>query len=641
MQSIKKSSGTSIYIKKMKQRYVAFVIVLLMVFLFGIVYFVLLPYLAQGRPEDDVSTGSILQEQMKDDAEPDSLGTLPGEEYVGQFRNEGKIPVTKTANNKWVVTTTTSSEEECENLKRTLQSVCSPFQARSAQVEIAQLDTFCSFSLTCDKDVVDTGRLYEHIHRSEIEPEKDMYIVNKVSSWGLDRIDHEDKSLDDSYNPEYSGEGSVVYVVDTGINLSHLDFKDRIDTSKNFIKDGHTDANDGNGHGSHCAGTVLGNYYGVAKKATLIGVRVLGDNGSGSTATVASGIAWAANDWKNRFKGKRGGVISMSLGGGADSAMDKASKAASDAGLIVVVAAGNDNKNACSTSPARVGGKARTTFGVITVVSSDINDNRSGFSNYGECTDIIAPGSKITSAWKGPSTAKNTISGTSMATPHVAGVCAQLLQKHNGDKRKAMTELFTIGAMGKISKANPGTPNQLLQTPSTDQVTGPIPQPPVPPKVALCAERNKCMYTTEMSDKKYKWHTLKMSEFGVDIWVPSDHMYPVIFLDEWDPEDQKACGERAGFKGPDVMGENRTLSGAIVFVERGDCTFTGKVKLMQARGAAVVIIYQDSNAVPFPPSGNDTSGINIPSGMISRDHKDYMKTAIIKNGGYLKIQTIS
>ena len=625
----------------MKQRSTLVVVIVASLLLCGIVLYTIHYFRSPKTPVEAGSISQIIEDQTKGDAEPDSFGTLPGEEYVGQFRNEDKIPISKTVNNKWVVTTTTSSQAECDELKRTLKRVCSPFKAMSAQVETATLGTFCSFALTCDKNVVDSGVLYEHISRTEIEPEKDMYIVAKLSSWGLDRIDEPEKDLDGSYNPKFSGEGSVVYVVDTGINLEHLDFKDRIDSDKNMIKDGNPNANDGNGHGSHCAGTVLGNYYGVAKKATLIGVRVLNDDGSGSTATVASGIAWAANDWKARFRGKgRGGVISMSLGGGADRAMDKASKAASDAGLIVVVAAGNDNKNACSTSPARAGGKARSTFGVITVVASDIKDKRSSFSNYGECTDIIAPGTMITSAWKGGSTAKNTISGTSMATPHVAGVCAQLLQKHNGDKRKAMAELFTIGEMGKISNGNPGTPNQLLQTPTDSEVTGPIPQPPVPPKVAICAEKNKCMYTTVMNEKKYKTHVIKMSEFGKDVWEPSDIMYPVVFLNEWDPEDKLACGIRGAFKGPDIMGKMRTLSGAIVFIERGSCTFIDKVKLAQDRGAAFVVIYQDSNAVPFNPTDNSDQNVLIPSGMISRSHKDYMRTAIIKNGGYLTINAI-
>jgi len=133
-----------------------------------------------------------------------------------------------------------------------------------------------------------------------------------------------------------------------------------------------------------------------------------------------------------------------------------------------------------------------------------------------------------------------------------------------------MTELFTIGAMGKIGKANPGTPNQLLQTPTSDEVAGPIPQPPVPPKIAICAVKNKCMYTTDMNDNKYRLHVIKMSLFDRDVWEPSDLKYPVVFLDEWDPEDKRACGARGAFKGPDVMGEIRTLSGAVVFVERGD-----------------------------------------------------------------------
>ncbi|KAG1440291.1 hypothetical protein G6F57_019077 [Rhizopus arrhizus] len=183
-----------------------------------------------------------------------------------------------------------------------------------------------------------------------------------------------------------------------------------------------TDDNDqdGNGHGSHCAGTIAGKKYGVAKKAEPVAVKVLKSNGSGSMSDVVAGVDWATSDFLNRKKqaqeaGKsfKGAAANMSLGGGKSAALDRIVNGAVDAGLVFAVAAGNDNKDACDYSPARAE-KA------ITVGASTVFDERAYFSNYGKCVDVFAPGLDIQSIWIGSNTATNTISGTSMASPHVA-----------------------------------------------------------------------------------------------------------------------------------------------------------------------------------------------------------------------------
>ncbi|KXN67949.1 hypothetical protein CONCODRAFT_29668, partial [Conidiobolus coronatus NRRL 28638] len=246
--------------------------------------------------------------------------------------------------------------------------------------------------------------------------------------WGLARVSQRDKLSGDSYTYNYkanAGEGVNVYVIDTGINIKHKDFEGRAVWGKTMIANA-TDE-DENGHGTHCAGTVGGKTYGVAKKANLIAVRVLDGEGSGSNSDVMAGIEWAVKDerygieWavKDSRPGK-GKVISMSLGGIFSPTLDSVVNKAVDSGVVVVVAAGNDSLDACLYSPARAS-KA------VTVGATNIKDERASFSNWGLCVDIFAPGQDIKSTWKGSDDATNTISGTSMACPHVAGLAATFI----------------------------------------------------------------------------------------------------------------------------------------------------------------------------------------------------------------------
>lgn len=276
-------------------------------------------------------------------------------------------------------------------------------------------------------------------------------------TWGLDRIDQRDLPLDNNYHYDFDGSGVTAYVVDTGVLTSHNEFGGRASSGYDFI-DNDFDATDCNGHGTHVAGTIGGSSYGVAKNVNIVGVRVLNCSGSGSNSGVISGINWV----KNNASGPS--VANMSLGGGASQATDDAVNAAVAAGISFVVAAGNDNSNACNYSPARAAN-------AVTVGSTTSSDSRSSFSNYGTCLDIYAPGSSITSAWYTSNSATNTISGTSMAAPHVAGVAAVYLNQTPTMTPAQVTSLLTTrGSGGKVSDAKTGSPNTLLF--SLDEVGG-------------------------------------------------------------------------------------------------------------------------------------------------------------------------
>jgi subtilisin family serine protease len=279
------------------------------------------------------------------------------------------------------------------------------------------------------------------------------------ATWGLDRIDQRDRPTDGNYNYTPTGSGVNAYIIDTGIRRTHADFGGRAFVGYDAIGDGQN-TNDCNGHGTHVAGTVGGSTYGVAKSVRLYAVRVLNCSGSGSNSGVIAGVDWVKN---NHVKPA---VANMSLGGGASSALDTAVNNAIAAGVSFAVAAGNDNVDACNSSPARVAN-------AITVGSTTSSDARSSFSNFGTCLDIFAPGSSITSAWYTSDTATNTISGTSMASPHVAGVAALYLQGNTTASPSTVTSAITGGASAnKLTSIGTGSPNLLLYSLISDSSTG-------------------------------------------------------------------------------------------------------------------------------------------------------------------------
>jgi len=243
----------------------------------------------------------------------------------------------------------------------------------------------------------------------------------KNADWGLDRIGERVLNLDGKYNYDADAGSSVTaYIIDTGILITHNELQGRAIWGANFVDDVNTDCN---GHGTHVAGTVGGITYGVAKKTTLIAVKVLSCEGSGSNAGVIQGINWAASDAQKR---KALAVANMSLGGPKSQASTDAVNAAVATGLFFAVAAGNSDLNACNFSPANAASAVCVGSTDVGGVENAQEDIRSYFSNWGTCVDIFAPGTDITSAWIGSDSAINTISGTSMATPHVCGVAALL-----------------------------------------------------------------------------------------------------------------------------------------------------------------------------------------------------------------------
>ncbi len=269
------------------------------------------------------------------------------------------------------------------------------------------------------------------------------------ATWGLDRIDQANLPLNNTYTYDYDGTGVNAYVIDTGVRITHNQFGNRGRSGYTAINDGNG-TNDCQGHGTHVAGTIGSSTYGVAKDATIYAVRVLGCDGSGSNSGVIGGVDWVT---ANHIKPA---VANMSLGGGASTALDNAVNAAVQAGVTMAVAAGNDNSNACSYSPARAAN-------AITVGSTTSSDSRSSFSNYGSCLDIYAPGSSITSTWSTSNSATNTISGTSMASPHVAGVAALYLDEFpNATPSQVQAAIESAAIPNKVTDPRSGSPNLLL-----------------------------------------------------------------------------------------------------------------------------------------------------------------------------------
>lgn len=274
------------------------------------------------------------------------------------------------------------------------------------------------------------------------------------ATWGLDRIDQASRPLDSRYGYTLNGTGVHVFVVDTGVRSTHQDLAGRVGSGYSAFGDNSSE--DCNGHGTHVAGTAAGSTWGVAKAAQVVPVRVLGCDGSGTWSGVIAGVDWAAGQAANA--GRKPAVMNLSLGGGASSTVDAAVQRAVGAGVTVVVAAGNSSADACKSSPAREPL-------AVTVGATISSDARASYSNYGKCLDLFAPGSSITSAWYTSNSAVATISGTSMASPHVAGAAALFLQANPAASPGAVARALVDGATPNVlASVGSGSPNRLLYT---------------------------------------------------------------------------------------------------------------------------------------------------------------------------------
>ena len=297
---------------------------------------------------------------------------------------------------------------------------------------------------------LNTGQLTALQHNPNvdyIEQDQEATIDTTQSSapWGLDRSDQRNLPLSTTFTYNQTASNVYAYIIDTGIQTSHPDFGGR--ASVNYDATG-GNGQDCNGHGTHVAGTVGGAKYGVAKRVRLRAVRVLNCSGSGSTSGVIAGVNWVRQNHANPS------VANMSLGGGFSSALNSAVTNMINSGVFLAVAAGNSNANACNYSPS-------SASGTLTVAASDKTDTRASFSNYGGCVDVYAPGVSITSDWINSGT--NTISGTSMASPHAAGVAALYKATFGNASASTIVSWIVNNATANVIKGNPsGTPNRLL-----------------------------------------------------------------------------------------------------------------------------------------------------------------------------------
>lgn len=294
--------------------------------------------------------------------------------------------------------------------------------------------------------------------------------VQTSPTWGLDRIDQRVTTGNKRYDYSTTGAGVTAYVVDTGIRTTHREFGTRASSGYDFVDDD-SDASDCAGHGTHVSGTIGGSTYGAAKGVTLVAVRVLDCQGSGWASDIIDGLDWVIDHHAGPS------VVNMSIGGGAYAPLDRAVQRTVGAGITVVAAAGNDGADACGSSPARVPG-------VITVAATDSRDERPWWSNVGDCVDLFAPGVDVESASNDSNTATETMSGTSMASPHVAGLAARYLQKHVHDTPAQVASALVSAATKNAVQNAEGTANRLLYA-------APAPHAPSAPTIVKVKKNDK------------------------------------------------------------------------------------------------------------------------------------------------------
>ena len=319
----------------------------------------------------------------------------------------------------------------------------------------------------------DVSRLRNDPNVLYVEQDQTAYVLGSQTSppsWGLDRIDQRTLPLNSNFTTTADGTGVDVYVVDTGINSTHIDFGSRVRAGVSTVTGDTGSTNDCYGHGTHVAGTIAGTTFGIAKSATLIPVRVMNCLGTGSYTDIIDGLNWIIAD----HVATKPAIVNMSIGGGVSKALDDAVQGVINDGIVVAVAAGNSSTDACNSSPSRAPN-------AITVGATGNTDAKASYSNTGTCLDIFAPGSNITSDYIGSNTATALMSGTSMATPHVAGVAAVLFGRYPASTPTQIAAMLRTSATPNVVlSAGTGSPNYLLYL---DPLGGPIvaPPPPTPP----------------------------------------------------------------------------------------------------------------------------------------------------------------
>lgn len=343
-----------------------------------------------------------------------------------------------------------------------IQTVVNKIEAEGGIVKEAaeDLNTIVAEIPTNDAATIDSLQGVTVVDEIDIRPAVETNpandtTVSPVLSWGLDRIDQMFLPLSNSYSypSNKDGEGVYVYVVDTGVNSDHAEFEGRVIAGYDGIKDGNG-TNDCYGHGTHVAGTIAGANVGVAPDAYIVPVRVFNCSGGSSGSAFYGGLQFVLDDWA--AKGYPPAVVNMSLSGSADSVLDNAMSIMAGEGLFIAVAAGNNNANACSYSPAR-------SAAVTTAGSTTSTDVRSSFSNYGSCVDIFAPGSSITSTYITSNTTLSFMSGTSMAAPHVTGAAARYLSSFPEAGKQEITDAILNSATKNVlSNIGTDSPNRLL-----------------------------------------------------------------------------------------------------------------------------------------------------------------------------------
>jgi len=361
-----------------------------------------------------------------------------------------------------VFKTETTSQQRDEHMKE----LSVKFESKDEIIDRYEMGTFFGYAAKLSSALLEEERnsvLVDYIEVDSIVHATQSCTQQNDATWGINRVSEQQLNLNGIYKYSYDGQNVDSYIVDTGILTTHVEFEGRAVFGVNYAGGSNADCN---GHGTHVAGTVGSKSYGVAKKTTLIAVKVLDCNGSGTNSGVISGIQWVQSSYQGK---SNPAVANMSLGGGKSSSLDNAVRAAILSGVTFAVAAGNENQDACNVSP---GGVLTAISAGATGTDDDGNwgeeDIRASFSNWGSCVSILAPGVLITSTWIGSNTAIETISGTSMASPHVAGAAACYLSENPDDTpAQVKAALLNTASSGLVDLNCAGncaskTPNLLL-----------------------------------------------------------------------------------------------------------------------------------------------------------------------------------